>query len=168
MSQSLTFVSCLKVAFCNFRPAEVLESSHVLEVHLYSASASCSCQAVDLAARLYITRCAPQRHHQVVDRRFLHNPCTILALSFAMPWSLRFFFPAIFIFVDRMLLSTHQELYLSLKHVKLLPRLSGWVRLWANSHREVHVLTLSLLAHTTEHCYQEEKQLCKPKCLKPW
>lgn len=33
-----------------------------------------------------------------------------------------FFFPAIFIFVDRMLLSTHQEMYLSLKHVKLLPR----------------------------------------------
>ena len=93
--------------------------------------------------------------------------CTILALSFAMPWSLRFFFPAIFIFVDRMLLSTHQEMYLSLKHVKLLPRLSGWVRIWANSQREVPVLTLSLLAHTTEHCYQEEKQLCKPKCLKP-
>lgn len=78
MSQSLTFVSCLKVAFCNFRPAEVLESSHVLEVHLYSASASCSCQAVDLAARLYITGCAPQRNHQGVDRMFLHNPCAVL------------------------------------------------------------------------------------------
>eukprot|EP00438_Fugacium_kawagutii_P014091 Skav231794 [mRNA] locus=scaffold734:99355:104163:+ [translate_table: standard] len=33
-----------------------------------------------------------------------------------------FFFPAIFVLVDRMLLSSHQELYLSLRHVKLLPR----------------------------------------------
>lgn len=35
----------------------------------------------------------------------------------------RFFFPAIFIFLDRMLLSSQQEQYLTLKHVKLLPRL---------------------------------------------
>jgi len=33
-----------------------------------------------------------------------------------------FFFPAIFIFLDRVLLSSQQEQYLTLKHVKLLPR----------------------------------------------
>ncbi|CAJ1380662.1 unnamed protein product [Effrenium voratum] len=33
-----------------------------------------------------------------------------------------FFFPAIFVMVDRLLLSNHQEMYLTLKQVKLLPR----------------------------------------------
>ena len=37
--------------------------------------------------------------------------------------NLRFFFPAIFIFLDRMISSSQQEQYLTLKHVKLLPRL---------------------------------------------
>ncbi|CAJ1422631.1 unnamed protein product [Effrenium voratum] len=35
---------------------------------------------------------------------------------------MRFFFPAIFVMVDRLLLSNHQEMYLTLKQVKLLPR----------------------------------------------
>ena len=77
----LTLVSCSKVRFCNFRPAEVLESSHVLEVHLYSASASCTCQAVDLAARLYSTR-----NHQEVDRRVLHTVlCNALESEVLLP-----------------------------------------------------------------------------------
>ncbi|CAK9081967.1 Protein DD3-3 [Durusdinium trenchii] len=33
-----------------------------------------------------------------------------------------FFFPAIFVFMDRLLLQTHQEMYVSLRYVKLLPR----------------------------------------------
>ena len=33
-----------------------------------------------------------------------------------------FFFPAIFVIVDRLLLANHQALYLHLKSVKLLPR----------------------------------------------
>ena len=41
---------------------------------------------------------------------------------------LRFFFPAIFVIVDRLLLANHQALHLHLRSVKLLPRCLAFLK----------------------------------------
>ena len=143
--------------------AQVLESSHVLEVHLHSASASCSDEALDLASWTQVKVEAEKISHVwlgVVD--YIGFPasgmipengswtnissvaknCSDLVPD--RPSSLvRFFFPAIFIFLDRMLLSSQQEQYLTLKHVKLLPRLlaasRGFEMLRVENDRNHHI-----------------------------